>query len=198
MSRSFSAALSLIFPAASAAFAGTVTFDPPHVEVVAGETVSMIVTVDQTDLGEFDSVGLLIVGPVEWPGIDFVYDLGFLDHIGWPDPGTPDCKWFCYGIVVGGSDFSGPIFKAPVVVGTVIFDTTSLTEGNYDIVVSAAGEEKLFGFALSVAAAGFTQEGLEGRATFTVIPEPSTLLLFVIGVLSAGHHFHRSCKGVTT
>jgi hypothetical protein len=95
-----------------------------------------------------------------------------------------------YDLNVGGIQFLR-VLTAPLSIGTLSVDTSSAAPGTYEVIVSAAEEQRRVGIALSLVASGSTIEPLQGLATITVVPEPSAILLLVVGVLGIGHHFSK-------
>jgi len=93
---------------------------------------------------------------------------------------------------IGGNNVTDPGWSAPLIVGTLTVDTSSLTLGDTrEIQIDANWEDANYGFfasyVLPFGGQPFVdEEALSGGlGTFTMIPEPVTLVLLGLGGVAA-------------
>jgi hypothetical protein len=187
MQRQSSAAAVWLCVCTHVAAAGTVQFDPPHVEVQAGEVAEFDVWIGSSVLAEFDSVSILVGSNdgLPLPPKDFVLGPQMCQPLAFCN--TPPASFAVYAsdLNFGGSDFAWPHFAAPLLVGTVFVETSGFAPGAYEIMVSAEEELRRVGILLSLISSGGKVEPLEGRATITVIAEPLSLVILAAGLVVA-------------
>jgi hypothetical protein len=169
-----------VFLSAASATAATVSFVPQTPTTVQqGEAVLFNIVVSESNLVTFDSV-FMLAGSDRVLGFEFEYDSSFLSNTSIPPPPPAFYGVFTTDIGFGGDDFSPPFFSAPLLVGTLIIDTAAAGLGQHEVFVSTDHEMNFFGGA-SFLWLGSKMEFLEGRATFTVVPEPTSLVVLLLG-----------------
>ncbi len=177
--------------AATSAFGGMVTLGPGSQDVPLGNDAVFEVSIANTDASAFEAVGLLFGSLDSDLGFSFVYDAAYsASATSLPAP-TAMGIYGMYGGVdlgIGGNNVTDPGWSAPLIVGTLMVDTSSLALGDTrEIKVDANWELANVGFAASyVLPFGGTpfvdEEALSGGlGTFTMVPEPATLALLALG-----------------
>jgi hypothetical protein len=170
--------------------AGTVTFDPPALTVHQGETASIVVGINDTDLSEFNALDVFVsvTGNADWltSRIAFDYVLGLWQQPE-PSPVYPlpaVCVADRCGFRVGGYR-SSPFYTSPHTIGTFILDTTAMPPGTYELITSTAWESQVGEPNSGLNFLGGPIEPLEGAATLTIVPEPASLLLLTLAAVAA-------------
>lgn len=172
---------------ATSAHASTATFSGATNITPGTTSVLYAVSVDTSVLASFDTVSMTI-GSLDGLGLSFAYDPAFLAQT--TSPTTAPGPIGIYGAVVpGATDVGfnafrgpGPLWTAPILVGTLTVDTTSLNLGDSASVgIDTAFEVANLGSAVSLVANGPNQDPLSGGVTITVVPEPATLGMLALG-----------------
>ena len=182
--RKFAACLVVVALAGTSAFGGTVTFTPDvALPVNVGDPLNFNVSVETDPLLQWpgmDSMDLILgtddvlpMDPADW-----TYSTGaetaFSVFIGTAE--DEDLGLYADGIKgIGGFAFMGAV-ASPFDLGDLAVDTS--VAGTYTIMVSAdrdAGRSNI--------AFGVDTDLLMGSTTFTVIPEPATMLLLGLGAV---------------
>lgn len=173
----------------SSAIAGTVTFSGPT-SITPGADYTFQVSVSSTvSSSGFDTVSILF-GSLDGLGMSFVYDPQFVAFTTEPPP-TPAPFGVYPRVRAGATDLwvegrnDGPQWQAPLLVGTLTIDTSTLGPDVATLVqVNPTLEASVLGSVVSLIADGPMQEPLAG-VVHTGVPEPATLLLLGIGGLVA-------------
>jgi len=174
----------------SSAFGGTVSFSGPTT-ITPGAVHTFDVSVAATDLAGFDTVSILF-GSLDGLEMRFVYDPQFVATTTEPPP-TPAPLGVYPLVRAGATDLrvegrnDGPPWLAPLLVGTLTIDTSTL-QGNFGtlVQVNPAMEVSVLGSAVSMVANGPWQDPLTGYVPSGADPaEPATILLLGIGGLVA-------------
>ncbi len=168
----------------ASAYGGVVEFDPP----------SMTIDTTGTSFGKF----LVTISPLEslssFAAYDMVIGSDDIDIFDWvTDPNVPcdgmDCRnWhggktgiYADDIRISGYDGPDDILFAPLLLGEIWIRIDGLAPGQYTILVD--GERD--GGISSVANVNDERELLFGSAVVTVIPEPTSLTLLLLGLATA-------------
>ncbi len=175
--------------AATSAHAGTVGFFGPTDILPGTPAAQYSVVVDSSDLTGFDTISMTIGSPDGF-GLSFDYDPLFLAQTRAPTT-VPGPVGIYGALVPGATDVGltayrglGPLWNAPVLVGTLTVDFTSLIPGDAPFIgIDSAFEVASLGSAVSLLANGPNQELLSGSVIFFV-PEPATLGLLALGGLA--------------
>jgi hypothetical protein len=167
--------------ASSAATAGTVRFEPSPQSVEPNATeVVFDVYVETSTFTDFDTVTLLI-GSDAALDMSFVYADSFVSSASLPPAAPAPFRVFTADIAAQGNRFT--FWQAPLLVGTLTVQTAGLEQFvQYDVFVDAGRENDAVGTQLSTLQMGAaTPEPLTGMGSFTIVPEPATLLMLGIG-----------------
>lgn len=145
---------------ASVASGATVTFDPPSITVSQGDIATFRVTIQATDLTEFDTIDLIFGSDLADLGLSFEYDADLVmdfDAL----PGAPVLV-FPSDLFVGG--FNALRWRAPLLLGTLRVDTGALNPGTYDGIVAIRPqlEADLAGTTVSNVGLGGEVEAISG------------------------------------
>jgi hypothetical protein len=182
----------------SAAFGGIVSFVPrTPTTVQPGETVAFDIVVSASSLPTFDTV-FMLVGSDSQVGFQFSYDRDFFPPLyDWPTKPT-SFGVFASDIAFGGNRFADPAFATPLLVGVLRVDTSGTPIGEHELFVSSSREIEIIGLPLlSQLARGPIGESLEGRTSITVVPEPSGLMILIVGAVAARFPIRRPHRRAT-
>ena len=177
--------------AATSAFGGMVTLGPGSQDVPLGNDAVFEVSIASTSAAAFEAVGLLIGSLDSDVGLSFVYDGAYAaSATSLPTPAMMGVYGMFGGVDlgVGGNNAITPGWSAPLIVGTLTVDTSSLALGDTrEIQVDAnwelANAAYAFSFALPFGGTPFVDEEplSGGSGKFTMVPEPATLALMALG-----------------
>ena len=150
-------------------FGGTVSFGCPT-QGATFEQLKYEVTIDSTGLSGFESVNIIIGSP-DGLGLAFIYDASFLASTSFPPPPPADqgiyAALFPTGrdVGFGGVRFSPlPPWTAPLLIGTLTVDVSTLAQGqDVFIIIDAQLEESNFGVPFSVVHQNALEEPLSGE-----------------------------------
>jgi len=181
--------------AATSAFGGMVTLAPGSQDVLLGNDAVFEASIASTDASAFEAVGLLFGSLDSDIGFSFAYDAAYAaSATSLPTP----ARMFMYDglggmdLGIGGNNVTDPGWSAPLIVGTLTVDTSSLTLGDTrEIQIDANWEDANYGFAASYVLPFGGQPFVDDEAlsgvlgTFTMVPEPVTLVLLGVGEVAA-------------
>jgi hypothetical protein len=158
------------------ASAGLATFSPASQDVTPGTIAMMDLTLTPVQNADFDAADVIINSdaPISWgysPGI-----CGRSPEGCSAEPLGLGIK--PYDLLVGGSS-GAAAFGAPILWGTLSFETSNLAPGTYEVLIDSALDH------LSNLTRSGVSEGLQGHATFTVVPEPTGALILSLGAIAA-------------
>ncbi len=180
MMRKAGMSLACLLMAGSVALGGTVSFDPATQEVLPGEAARFDISVTSTTLEVMDTINLLVGSHTAFAGFAFDFDQAYIDSATF-DPDATPFGVYASDLNLAANNLSGG-WTAPILIGTLTFDTTGLAEGKYDVMVSTSTEFDLVGTTLTILQDGFAGDAnIEAAGSFTVVPEPATLAMLGIG-----------------
>jgi hypothetical protein len=171
--------LFLLLVMVPAGFGGTITFTPNgSTNVVAGNTVSFLTDVQNTyPQGTFDSI-MVIIGS-DAPPLDAVDRMTFDFNSDWKNA-YPDALFTSGSVGMYNSDImvnignDSSVNLSSSLMGTLTISTEGLSPGEYSIFV-----EGNTGFNM-ISLGGYPDDIISSSSTtFTVVPEPVSLLLFI-------------------
>lgn len=116
----------------SAARGATVTFDPPTANVMQGQTAEFVVQIASTNLAGFESIDLVFGFDQGGLALSFEYDASLTTSLPPATPSSPGI--FASDLYIGGVNFDG--WTAPLTIGTLRVDTSTLTPGTYSGLVA--------------------------------------------------------------
>ncbi|MBI1824977.1 MAG: PEP-CTERM sorting domain-containing protein [Planctomycetes bacterium] len=178
--------LAVVAMVGSSAFAGIATFTPsPQPDVQQGTpTVTMELTVSAQQLQNFDGADLVLNSDVPFT---FAYSGAFKTAANaftlYADAPTNLVAGLPVGLgirandlYVSGAASTAGAFGSSIDVGTITLATAALPLGDYSIFISSDAD----GGTSSINRQGVT-EFIEGTGSFTVVPEPASIGLMLIG-----------------
>ncbi|MBI1826836.1 MAG: thrombospondin type 3 repeat-containing protein [Planctomycetes bacterium] len=152
--------------APSSALAGSATFTPsPQGNLPSGtSTVTITIALQVQQLLNFDSADIIISSDAPFT---FSYSSQFIVQStgNLLDPPAPvDLGIREYDLYAGGSATTAGAYGASIVLGTIVFDTSTLLGGTYDVLISSTTDEGIS----NISRQGII-EGMEGQGFFEII-----------------------------
>ncbi len=159
--------LSILGWVSSNSWAGIVTLEPPVATASQGDVVEFVVTISMTDMAEFDAIDALLSTDVAGLNLSFAYDASFAPSF--PVSSPTAFGVFAGDLLVGG--FKADRWQAPVLLGTLSVDTSTLGPGTYTEILGARPlrEEAETLTALSKVTLGLASETLSGTADIVIL-----------------------------
>jgi hypothetical protein len=123
-------------------------------------------------------------------GLSFSYDADWTTAFASVDPPDVDSGehlGYTHDVLLMSDNSPNGITLASLDLGTVQIDTTGMLPGVYDIRISSAtdGVSEL----VSIGEGGGVQEPIEGLMSFTILPEPTTMMIMLVGGFSLFRRF---------
>lgn len=162
--------LFLVF--AGRSLAGDVSFDPPTLTVTPGEAAAFTVTIASTDVDSFTALGMLLSS--DTAGLVWTFDYSTEFQTTFPPSNPIALEVFASDLKIGGFQIDG--WTAPLVVGTLTIDTSTLAHGAYDQLVQVRPDaEVAAGFSpiSNVVSADVVKEAISGSASL-IVSDPVT------------------------
>ncbi len=154
--------------APAVALAGTATFAPDLVEVVAGQPAQFDVTVSVETLDEFN-VADIIIGANAVTDLTFEYSAEWQAAFANVTAPVYDVGFYTHDVFVGGNNPTA--VGTSLMLGTVTIDTTGLTEGDYTVEINSSFD------GTTALGRDDETEDLVGIGTVRIVPEPGSLML---------------------
>lgn len=153
--------------------------------VAAGTPISADLTIAPSNLSSYDFAFMLIGSEDPVAGLSFTYDSDWTNAFSSVDPPDVDSGehlGYTHDVLLMSDNSPFGISFSSLAVGTVVIDTTGMLPGVYDIRISNTtdGVSEL----VSIGEGGGAQEPIEGVMNFTILPEPATALIMLIGGIS--------------
>ena len=170
---------------ATPGWGGSVVFDPPTAAVSAGTPVIVNVTaLPQT--GSPYNYGSFVFGSNDVAGFDFAYHPDWSNAFG-GSPFTPEYNeelgetFYAQQVRVGGYQSGLPLPYPSLALGSLTIDTTDMALGPHVVLVDFT-LDGLSKFAYL--GEGGSNDPVYGTFSFTIVPEPGTVALAVLGGLA--------------
>lgn len=184
--RILGAVLAVALSTSTALATVTATFAPGGpTSVNAGTPISADLTIAPSSLTSYDFAFMLIGSEDPVAGLSFTYDSDWTDAFAFvtpPDVDSGEHLGYVHDVLLMSDNVPFGISLSSLAVGTVVIDTTGMAPGTYDIRISNAtdGVSEL----VSIGEGGGVQEPIEGVMNFTILPEPATALIMLLGGVS--------------
>jgi hypothetical protein len=167
----------------------------PQNNVPAGAPVTMSVTIQSQTLSAFDSADVVINSDVPFA---FTYSPDFVARsTGYlTTPIALDLGLRTHDLYVGGGSLTHLAYGNSIQLGTITFDTSSLSPGNYDVIISSKDD---FGITIILTYFG-ANEPLEGQGFFSIAPAVPAVdsaglgVMLALGCAFAAYIFRRSVR----
>lgn len=181
------AALALWLGTSNVFATATANFAPVgSTSVLAGTPIDADISISKGTLASFDFAFILIGTQDPVGGLSFGYDSDWSSAFATVDPPAINSGvhlGYANDILLTSDNFgAGVVNLTTIALGTVQIDTTGMLPGVYDIRISNAtdGSSELV---LDGEGQGLA-EPIEGMMSFTILPEPATALMMLIGGIS--------------
>ena len=163
----------------STAFGGTIQFSSasPSDTVTAGTTISVAAELTSVVL-PFHAAQILIgsnaATDLDFPSFDGTWSATFpTSNVSYD---RPDVGGFLQEVYLEADNESAvPEFSSSIAIGTLAIDTTGMANGTYSVTVDSNDS------AVILYGEEIITESINGTFSFTIVPEPTTLALVILG-----------------
>lgn len=148
---------------AAVAIGAIATFTPISATTIEpGTDVQFTINVSVESLDNFDAADI-VIGSNGATDIGFIYSPEWEANLANVTAPMPDLQFYTQDVFVGGNNPTPVAIEGSLELGTVVVDTTGMSEGTYDVRIDPAVATGVSSLVLEG-----TNDGLQGLALFTI------------------------------
>ncbi len=177
------AALAVCLSASTVIATVTASFSPTSsTSVLAGTPIGADISLSGSTLSSYDFAFILIGSEDPVAGLSFTYDPDWtaaFANVDPPDIDSGEHGGYTHDVLIMSDNNNNAITLSSIDMGNVVIDTTGMLPGVYEVRISNTTDD--VSELVSIGEGQGLQDPIEGSMSFTVLPEPATALIMLIG-----------------